>query len=106
MSKKLGYVTFERERRPLFLELSPGMGAKDYSEETAREIDDEIRSIIDEAREKVRTILSKKKSLLETVARTLLEKETIEGDDLRELIKNHAGDNEGDQLREEANRPD
>ncbi|OPY77623.1 MAG: ATP-dependent zinc metalloprotease FtsH 4 [Syntrophorhabdus sp. PtaU1.Bin153] len=103
MSRKLGYVTFERERRPLFLELTPGMGAKDYSEETAREIDNEIRSIVDEAREKVRTILGEKKSLLEKVARTLLEKETIEGDDLRTLIRNHAGDNEGDQLRKEAN---
>ena len=86
MSKKLGYVTFERERKPLFMDLGPSFGgAKDYSEETAREIDDEIKGIVDEAREKVQTMLSEKKSLLHKVARTLLEKETIEGNELREL---------------------
>jgi cell division protease FtsH len=91
MSKKLGYVTFERERKPLFMDLGPSFGgAKDYSEETAREIDDEIKLIVEEARAKVREMLGQKKSLLENVARTLLEKETIEGEELRELITNHS----------------
>jgi cell division protease FtsH len=73
------------------MDLGPSFGgAKDYSEETAREIDDEIKLIIEEAREKVRAMLSEKKSLLENVARTLLEKETIEGEELRELITNHS----------------
>jgi cell division protease FtsH len=95
MSKKLGYVTFERERKPLFMDLGPSFGgAKDYSEETAREIDDEIRAIVDEAREKVQTMLSEKKSLLDKVAKTLLEKETIEGNELRELISNHSNEHE------------
>jgi cell division protease FtsH len=95
MSKKLGYVTFERERKPLFMDLGPSFGgAKDYSEETAREIDDEIKGIVDEAREKVQTMLSEKKSLLHEVARTLLEKETIEGKELRELIINHSNESD------------
>lgn len=91
MSKKLGYVTFERERKPLFIELGTSFsGVKDYSEETAREIDDEIKMIVEEAREKVQTLLGGKKTLLEKVATTLLEKETIEGEELRELISNHS----------------
>lgn len=95
MSKKLGYVTFERERKPLFMDLGPSFGgAKDYSEETAREIDDEIKGIVDEAREKVQAMLSEKKSLLHKVARTLLEKETIEGNELRELISNHSNESD------------
>jgi cell division protease FtsH len=95
MSKKLGYVTFERERKPLFMDLGPSFGgSKDYSEETAREIDDEIKAIVDEAREKVQAMLSEKKSLLDKVARTLLEKETIEGEELRELISNHSVEHE------------
>jgi cell division protease FtsH len=95
MSKKLGYVTFERERKPLFMDLGPSFGgAKDYSEETAREIDDEIKGIVDEAREKVQTMLSEKKSLLHKVATTLLEKETIEGNELRDLISNHANESD------------
>jgi cell division protease FtsH len=90
MSKKLGYVTFERERKPLFMDLGPSFGGtKEYSEQTAREIDDEIKMIVEEARQKVKALLSEKKSLLENVARTLLEKETIEGEELRELIANH-----------------
>ncbi len=95
MSKKLGYVTFERERKPLFIELGTSFsGVKDYSEETAREIDDEIKMIVEEAREKVRTLLGGKKALLEKVATTLLEKETIEGEELRELISNHSAGHE------------
>ncbi len=43
MSEKLGLMTFERERKPLFLNFDPSPGTKDYSEETAREIDDEIK---------------------------------------------------------------
>jgi len=95
MSKKLGYVTFERERKPLFIDIGASFGGtKDYSEETAREIDDEIRMIVEEARERVRTLLSEKKPLLEKVAKTLLEKETIEGEELRELISNHSIEHE------------
>jgi cell division protease FtsH len=77
------------------MDLGPAFGgAKDYSEETAREIDDEIKMIIEEAREKVRALLSEKKPLLDKVARTPLEKETIEGEDLRKFINNHSVEHE------------
>ncbi|MCX5812013.1 MAG: hypothetical protein NT178_05635 [Proteobacteria bacterium] len=36
MSEKFGYITFEGERKPLFLDINHGFGTKDYSEETAR----------------------------------------------------------------------
>jgi ATP-dependent Zn protease len=42
----------------------------------------------------VQTMLSEKKSLLHKVARTLLEKETIEGNELRELISNHSNESD------------
>lgn len=87
MSEKLGYVTFERERKPLFLEINPGFSAKDYSEETAREIDNEVKRIIEETYGRVKTLLSEKKALLEKIAKILLEKEVIEGEELRSLIK-------------------
>ena len=105
MSKKLGYVTFERERKPLFLDLSPSFGTKDYSEETAREIDNEVRRIIEESYERVKTTLNDKRALLGKVAHTLLEKETIGGEELRVLIKESTGENEKDKHREEADRP-
>lgn len=85
MSEKMGLVTYGREKRPLFLE---GMGSvtKEYSEETAREIDKEVARLISEAHTRVRQILTEKRDLLELLTRTLLEKETIAGDDLKKLV--------------------
>ena len=89
MSERLGHITFEPERKPLFLDIAPGSGLRDYSEATAREIDDEVRRIVEDCYSKVKGVLSEKKALLEDVARVLLEKETIEGEELRALIKGH-----------------
>jgi len=105
MSEKLGYMTFEKERRPLFLDINPSFGTKDYSEETAREIDNEVRKIIEESYQRVKTILNDKKELLKKVAQTLLEKEVIEGEELRLLIKEERGEFEEDKHRKEADRP-
>jgi cell division protease FtsH len=86
MSEKLGLVTYAKERRPLFLETgySP---AKEYSDETARKIDSEVSRLMDEAHDLVRKILTEKKQQLEVIAQTLLEKETILGDELKDLIE-------------------
>ena len=59
MSEKLGHMTFEQERKPLFLDI-PGSGTKDYSEETAREIDNEVTAIIEHSYTKVKSTLSGK----------------------------------------------
>ena len=96
MSDRLGHMTFEQERKPLFLDL-PGSGTKDYSEETAREIDNEVRSIIELAYTKVKNTLSGKNDLLVFVARTLLEKESIDGEDLRKMLKEYAEGDHGNQ---------
>jgi cell division protease FtsH len=94
MSEKMGYMTFEQERKPLFMDLGPGTGTRDYSEATAREIDDEIRRIVDESCDRVRSMLADRKPLLQRVAQTLLEKETIEGDELRSMIEEGTGKDE------------
>lgn len=97
MSEKLGYITFEGERRPLFLDINPGVGVKDYSEETAREIDNEVRRIIDESCKSVKLLLVDNKEILEKVARTLLEKESIDGEELRVLMNGKTGETANDQ---------
>lgn len=89
MSEKLGLVTFEKERRPLFLEV-PGTSSKEYSEETARDIDREIKRIIDETYEKVKGILSGHKDTLEKLAGRLLEKEVIDKEELRKIVYGEA----------------
>ena len=100
MSEKLGLMTFERERKPLFLNFDPSPGTKDYSEETAREIDDEIRRIIDQSYLKVKTVLTEKKEILERVAQILLEKESIDGETLRTILQEYTGEHEDNKLRE------
>lgn len=85
MSEKLGLVTFEKERRPLFLDI-PATPSKEYSEETAREIDNEVKRIIDETYEKVKGILNGHKDTLEKLARRLLEKEVVDKEELREIV--------------------
>jgi cell division protease FtsH len=99
MSEKLGHMTFEQERKPLFLDVAPGSGTKDYSEETAREIDNEVRAIIEHSYMKVKDTLTQKRDLLELVARTLLEKESIDGDDLRKMLNEYAEGDHGNESR-------
>jgi cell division protease FtsH len=85
MSDRLGLVTYERERRPMFLpeSFSPG---KNYSEEKAAEIDNEVSRVIEEAHQRVRKILSEKRGVLEKLAKLLLEKEVIQGEELRRML--------------------
>jgi cell division protease FtsH len=86
MSEKLGYVTFEKEKKPLFIPSSL-FSSKEYSEETAKKIDEEVKKIIDEAYHKVKEILMDKKDKLEGLAHLLLEKEVIEEADLKKILQ-------------------
>lgn len=62
-------------------------GEKDYSEQTAHEIDLEVKRIIDEAVERVRDILSDRRVLLEKLSARLVEKEVIDATELKEVIE-------------------
>ncbi|MBR4834281.1 MAG: ATP-dependent zinc metalloprotease FtsH [Thermoguttaceae bacterium] len=81
---RLGRVAF-RTANDSFLE-SGGSFGREYGERTAWEIDREVRALIDEAAEKARRILVERKELLVEVATRLLEKETMTGDELREIV--------------------
>lgn len=82
---KLGPRTFGKKEELVFLgkEISE---EKDYSEQTAREIDDEVSRFIREARETAEKIIIEKKEILNRIAETLLEKETIEKDEFDKLV--------------------
>ncbi|RLA99881.1 MAG: cell division protein FtsH, partial [Deltaproteobacteria bacterium] len=84
MSEKLGVVAF-REERPQFLQVTPLPTPKEYSEETAREIDAEVREIVEGARRKAKDILRARRPILDKVAKVLLEREVIEGEELKRL---------------------
>src|SRR5262249_37593263 len=75
---RLGRIYFHDGGGPGFL----GIGLRDsgeYSEQTAREIDVEARSIIERATDEVRELLTTRRAALEAVARRLIEKETMDG---------------------------
>ena len=84
MVKSLGHVAYEEERAP-FLGGQLPTGHREYSEETAREIDVAVREIVKNAYEKALAILSREKAALERWARVLLEKETLGEPELEEL---------------------
>ena len=86
MSERLGYVTFEKEKKPLFIPSSLTSG-REYSEDTAKQIDEEVKKIIDEAHQKVKEILTSKKDRLEELARFLMEKEVVEEEDLKRILQ-------------------
>ena len=86
MSDKLGYVTFEKEKKFLFLP-SPFVASKEYSEETARQIDDEVKRIVDETYRKTKEILTSKQDKLEELAHLLLEKEVVEEAELKKIVQ-------------------
>jgi cell division protease FtsH len=86
MSEKLGPMTYGAGKRPQFLEEALPFPHFEVSEETVREIDEEVRGLIGNARTRAREILEGQRETLNTLAQLLLEKETIEGDELRALI--------------------
>jgi cell division protease FtsH len=85
MSEKLGYVTFEKEKKPLFLPSSL-FPTREYSEDTAKQIDEEVKKIVDETYLRVKEILTEKKDKMEELARLLLEKEVVEEVDLKKIL--------------------
>jgi len=87
MSESLGYVTFEKEKKPLFLPSSVFSSTKEYSEDTARKIDEEIKKIVDQTYQKAKEILINKRDKLDELARLLLEKEVVEEADLKRILE-------------------
>jgi cell division protease FtsH len=89
---RLGRVHFAEQAGPNFLTGAGGPAERPYSEETAREIDLEVRKIVDDATGQVRSILASRRPALEALAQRLIEKEVIDGGELRTLLEEyHAG---------------
>jgi cell division protease FtsH len=87
MSERLGLVALEGPRSPLFLPVPNGHAGREYSEETARIVDEEIKKLLAEAHAKVRECLSAHRPVLEELARLLLNKEVVERPELLALLK-------------------
>jgi len=86
MSEQLGPMTFGGGQQAMFLRGSGLPLEREYSEESARRIDGETRAIIDRIYDRVRDLLTARKRVLVEAATELKQKETLEGDRLRELL--------------------
>jgi cell division protease FtsH len=91
MSERLGARTFGKKESMVFLgrDISE---QRDYSETVAEQIDEELREIIDRARDRARTIIRRNRDQLDLLATRLMEVETLEGDDLRAILAWQPGD--------------
>jgi cell division protease FtsH len=86
MSDKIGPATFGREEHQVFLGRDFAQEERNYSERSAQEIDEEVRSLLDEANESATRILVEHKPCLERIAQVLLEKEVVQEKELDELL--------------------
>ena len=86
MSDKLGMVQYGENNEYVFLGREMTRG-KEYSEQTAQEIDTEVKRIIDEAYNVARTLIDQNRDKLEMIANCLLEYETLEGFQVEEIVR-------------------
>jgi cell division protease FtsH len=86
MSEKLGLASLEGARTATFL-MVPTQSSKEYSEETARLIDEEVKKILTEAHTRARDLLISRRAALEELAKLLLEKEVVDRPALQAILK-------------------
>ena len=85
MSDKLGPVVYGRQQQLQYLENAPTMEERNYSEETAEAIDAEVRSLLEEGRERARQILQECRETLDRLSAELEQRETLTGEDVRKI---------------------
>jgi cell division protease FtsH len=85
MSEKLGPLTFGKKDEQIFLGREIAKH-KDYSEKTAVDIDDEVKRIVIEAYNSSKALLMGNNDLLEELAKMLLEKETLDGEEIDKIV--------------------
>jgi len=89
MSEKMGKLTYGSKEESVFLgkELGEISRHREFSEQTAREIDAEVRRIVDECGQRARAMLMEYKDKVEAVAKALLEYEVLDGHEIAEIIE-------------------
>ena len=86
MSENLGPLAYGQQEEQIFLGREFAQH-RDYSEETARQIDNEIRSIVNQGYERAKEIIQTHIAILHKLASTLLEKEVLDGNQIEAIIK-------------------
>jgi cell division protease FtsH len=86
MSDAIGAVNYNGHKRSAFLETGFVQERGSYAEDTAQKIDAEVKRILTEAHDTARQVLRDRRSILDELSTRLLEREVIEGDELRTLL--------------------
>jgi len=85
MSDRLGPVALGRSQGGMFLGRDI-MAERDFSEETAAAIDDEVRNLVDQAYRRAKAVLMENRPVLDQLAEMLIERETVDAEELQELL--------------------
>ncbi len=85
MSDRLGPVALGRQQGNMFLGRDIA-AERDFSEETAAAIDDEVRNLVEQAYRRAKAVLVQNRPVLDKLAEMLVEKETVDSDELQELL--------------------
>ncbi|MFH7028472.1 MAG: ATP-dependent zinc metalloprotease FtsH3 [Heteroscytonema crispum UTEX LB 1556] len=88
MSDKLGPVALGRQQGNMFLGRDI-MSERDFSEETAAAIDEEVRKLVDVAYSRAKDVLQSNRHILDQIADMLVEKETVDAEELQEILSNN-----------------
>jgi cell division protease FtsH len=87
MSDRLGPVALGRQNGNMFLGREIASD-RDFSDTTAAAIDEEVRKLVDEAYQRAKDVLLNNKQILDRLAGMLIEKETVDAEELQELLAN------------------
>lgn len=89
MTERLGHVALEKDRRSFLTTDQPYYGPqeRDYSDETAAAVDEEVKRIVEETFGRTVALLQERREILEKSSRLLLERETLGEEELREILR-------------------
>lgn len=87
MSEKLGPVALGRQQGNMFLGRDIA-SERDFSEETAATIDEEVRHLVDQAYQRAKQVLIENRAILDNLASMLVERETVDSEELQDLLNN------------------
>jgi len=89
MTERLGHVALEKDRRSFLTTDQPYYGPqeRDYSDETAAAVDEEVKRIVEETFGRTVALLQERREILEKSSRLLLERETLDEEELREILR-------------------
>ena len=93
MSEKLGTINYSSDNDSVFLGRDMG-SSRQYSDETANQIDDEVKRIVKEQLDRGRKLIAQNNDKLGEIAKILLEQETISAEDLNEIVGSIVSENQ------------